>query len=107
MDLFGFNFNQPLYPDAPGFKEPTTSQDAAIKIAPRAGNLRERALAIIKAAASTADEIADSMGETVLAIRPRISELNQMGLIEKSGIRRKNASGANAHVWRIATEGSE
>jgi len=50
----------------------------------------------------TTDECAERLGETVLSIRPRFTELAAKGEIEDSGIRRKNASGRSATVWRIA-----
>ena len=96
------------YPDTPGFKAPGTSQQAAISIAPTAANLRDRVESLFLTGATlTADECAEALGVTVLAARPRLSELAKMGLIVKSyqdGIpeRRKNASGMSAQVWRAA-----
>ena len=48
----------------------------------------------------TADEIAADLGESVLSIRPRVSELHRLGMIEKTKVRRRNASGMSASVWR-------
>jgi len=91
------------YHGTPGFKEPTTSREAAIKFKTHAETLRAQALAEIAAAPSTADEIAARLGSTVLAVRPRISELAKMGKIERvPNVRRKNASGMSAAVWRKA-----
>jgi predicted transcriptional regulator len=89
------------YPDAPGFKEEGTSNEAARKIEPRAGTLRELAYATIShsSAGLTADEVAARMGETVLAIRPRLTELKLAGRIVRTGQRRRNISGMNAAVW--------
>ena len=53
----------------------------------------------------TADEIAARLGQSVLAVRPRVSELFHAGLIEKTGERRSNASGLSAHVWKKAAAG--
>ena len=53
----------------------------------------------------TADEIAVKFGESVLAVRPRVSELFHAGLIEKTGERRPNTSGLNAHVWKKTAAG--
>lgn len=91
----------------PGWKEPTTSRDAARAIASSAPLMRERALAEINAAGMgglTADEVAAKLGETVLSIRPRISELANRNppLIVKTGQRRINASGLWAKCWRVA-----
>lgn len=90
------------YPASPGYKEPTTSKEAAAKMRGRAKTLRERALEAIRGAPAgmTADEVAQGLGETVLAVRPRISELNAEGSIYSSGVRRTNLSGLKAKVWR-------
>jgi hypothetical protein len=54
----------------------------------------------------TADEIAARLEESVLAVRPRVSELFHAGRIAKSGERRRNASGLSAHVWKKAAAGA-
>lgn len=48
----------------------------------------------------TADQAAAVIGESVLATRPRVTELLQAGLIEKTTERRTNASGMRATVLR-------
>ncbi|HBF53326.1 MAG: hypothetical protein CL533_04330 [Afipia sp.] len=55
----------------------------------------------------TADEIAFHLNLSILSIRPRISELNTLGMIEKTGERRKNESGNSAHVWRVSKRPTE
>jgi predicted ArsR family transcriptional regulator len=50
----------------------------------------------------TADECAKALHESVLAVRPRLSELHTDGFIEDSGQRRPNLSGHSAVVWRLA-----
>lgn len=47
----------------------------------------------------TADEVASLLSLSVLSVRPRITELRNAGLIEKTGQRRKNASGSKTYVW--------
>lgn len=92
-----------LYPDSPGFKERTTSRDAAEAIKPTAGTLRSMVLMFFEhLGPMTPDELAHWMVRSVLSIRPRVTELYRMGLIERTGERRKNASGMKAHVYRIA-----
>lgn len=91
------------YPKSPGYKEPTTSRDAARKFRSHATDLRAQVLtAIIEAPNGlTADEVAEQLQQSVLAIRPRVSELKEQGRIERiPGARRKNASGMSAAVWR-------
>jgi predicted ArsR family transcriptional regulator len=92
-----------VYPSSPGWKEPTSSKDAARAIKDRAKSVRQRVLAFLTnryPASFTADEIAASLGESILTTRPRISELLSRGLIEPTEERRKNASGMSAHCWR-------
>jgi predicted Rossmann fold nucleotide-binding protein DprA/Smf involved in DNA uptake len=90
------------YPDEPGFKEPTTSKDAAEAMKPRAPGLRTRAkLALAEHGPMTPDEIAAAVGVSVLSMRPRITELKLLGEIELTGERHCNLSGLKANVWRL------
>lgn len=100
-DLFDWT-PPPGYPETPGFKEPTTSRDAAEKIKPVAKTLRDQALEALRVAwpgGLTADEIAGKLGRSELSIRPRISELREQRAIEPSTRRGVNASGMTAIVW--------
>lgn len=106
-DLFNWKppAPKPEYPDVPGFKKAGTSEAAAEAIKPRAPTLRNRALAElerIQPAGLTPDQVARRMGCSVLSIRPRMTELFKLGLIEPTGERRPNASGIEADVWRVA-----
>lgn len=92
------------YPSAPGWKTEGTSRDAAHAIEPHARTLRDRVLALLRIDRLTADEVADRLGETVLSVRPRLSELSRQALIVKTGERRPNASGMNAWVWMAARD---
>jgi len=90
-----------MYPTTPGSQKgaaPTSAQAAPVQS--EAQTLRDTCLRILKKEALTADEVADRMCKSILAIRPRITELNKQHLIEDSGQRRVNASGKNAVVWR-------
>ena len=89
------------YPKSPGFKTGGTSQEAARKFKAHAYALSAHVLVEIIAAPSTADEVASKLGQNVLAVRPRLSELFAQGKIERvPNVRRKNASGMSAAVWR-------
>lgn len=90
------------YPRSPGFKEPTTSRDAAAAIAPRMGSLQASVLNMLATQPMTPDEAAAAIGCTVLAVRPRFSELSKIEKIVRTGERRANASGVKADVWRLA-----
>lgn len=93
----------PDYPDAAGYKEVTTSLEAAEKIerSGRAATLRAKVQRYFEEGGrATADEVASLLGENILAIRPRVAELNVKGLIEPTGERHRNLAGGMAHVWR-------
>ena len=100
LDLFE---GRPAYPNAPGFKDPTTSLDAARAIEPIAGSLRAAILAAYREERPrglTADEVACRLGRSILSVRPRVTELYWQGLLERTGERRRNTSGMDAHVMR-------
>lgn len=106
MDLFTWTPPpaKPGYPDAPGHKERHgTSERAAQAMAPKAGTLRAMALAALRAAPGglTADEIAEACGVDILSMRPRVSELYRLGLVEKTTRERLNRSTKAARVWRV------
>jgi predicted ArsR family transcriptional regulator len=101
--LFGEQPAPARYPRAPGFKARETSKAAAEAITAMVGTLRERVLAEIKRKPSTPDEVAARLGITVLAARPRVTELSKLGLITDAGERRKNDSGRTAIVWKAVS----
>lgn len=101
MDLFSY---RPAYPGQPGFKDRDTSRKAAASMSDAAPLLQRRCLAALRAAPDglTADQIAAQIGETILSVRPRVTELLRDGRVRDSGQRRKNDSGRSAKVWVIA-----
>ncbi len=83
------------------------TQQAALDRAPV--KLADKALHYLRVIATysgtagrTPDELADLIGASPLAIRPRITELRKAGLIVDTGCRRLNRSGRKAVVWRAA-----
>lgn len=94
LPLFDF------YPAAPGFKRDGTSRDAARSMADAAPCLKSQCWSALRDRPMTADECAAAIGVSILAIRPRFSELLREGLIEDTGERRANASGRKAQVMR-------
>lgn len=101
LDLLAWT---PRYPAVPGSKAAGTSSDAAEAMKPRAGILRAKVLDCLREyGPMTADECADALRESVLAIRPRFSELRALGLVVDTGERRENDSGRRAIVWRAAS----
>jgi len=99
--------NDFMYPNVPSPGKTDTSYDAAVAIMPRVQTLRDRALVVIRERPSTSDECAEAMNESILAVRPRCSELFTLGLIRDSGLRRKMASGRSGIVWRAVREVSQ
>lgn len=87
-------------------RDTDTSRAAAEAMAAEAPRLRELVLEEIRKAGRarglTADEAAHRLRRSVLAIRPRVTELSNAGLIRDSGSRRSNASGRGAIVWIAA-----
>lgn len=95
-DLFDGPYN-----GMPGFKSGSTSKAAAESMRPTAATLRDLCLKMIRRYGDlTADECAAFCNQSVLSIRPRFSELSAINLIEDSGLRRDNASGRRAVVWK-------
>ena len=90
------------YPNFPGSKTTGTSEDAAHAIASRAAYISELVLNELRKAPGTPDQIAARLGMSVLAVRPRLSEWKAKGVIEETGVRKKNASGMSAAELRIA-----
>jgi hypothetical protein len=103
IDLFELRH----YPTSPGYKETTTSRDAARAIAPAADILREKVYAAFKAAGDrglTADEAARNIMADKYSVRPRVTELSKETppRIKRTEQRRQNESRQKAIVWRIA-----
>ncbi|MFQ3665562.1 MAG: hypothetical protein SNJ79_05940 [Sphingomonadaceae bacterium] len=94
---------QERYPGAPGFRRRETSSLAAGEVRTRAGRLRDEVLALLRREGPmTADEAAVRLGESVLSVRPRFSELALERHILETPERRRNASGRFAIVWKVA-----
>lgn len=102
MDLFDIR-----YPDSPGFKSSGPSEEAAHKVTGRAAILRAQVLERYRKVypqGLTADEVASALNQSVLSIRPRVSELHRNGEITDTKTRRKNDSGMSATVWRFVPQ---
>lgn len=92
------------YPTVPGYKADGPSAEAAAAVTRDAATLRAECLALLQGEDMTADEAADRLGESVLSVRPRFSELVMRREIRDSGQRRKNLSGKSATVWTTRLE---
>ncbi len=64
--------------------------------------LRRQALNCLKANPQglTPDEVAELLGRRIGSIRPRFTELKDMGELIRTGIKRRNDTGGLATVWR-------
>lgn len=99
-----FDYDLLTYPHRPGHRGEETSIEAADHIEPHVGHLQQLALDAIEASGErgmTALEVCAHTGVDRIAMQPRVTELRQMGLIHKSGMKRKNPSGVSAIVWRF------
>lgn len=106
-DLFSYRPPPPAqYPHAPGFRDPSTSREAATKMKSRAETLRDKALELLRShpGGLTVHEAVALAGVTVQALQPRFSELHAQEKIKRSTERRRNASGMSAAVWIISEE---
>lgn len=80
-----------------------TQQAAFVDAKAKAKPVRELCkIALAHRGPSTADEIADTIGMSILTVRPRVTEMGHRNDIEDTGLRRKNKSGKEAIVWRLA-----
>lgn len=90
------------YPLFPGWKGGETSRIAAKSVAPKAPTLQARVLDALSRRPMTPEEAALFLRVDVFSIRPRFSELRQLGKIEETGERRRSRGGKLATVWRLA-----
>jgi predicted Rossmann fold nucleotide-binding protein DprA/Smf involved in DNA uptake len=81
------------YPNSCGYKVEGTSKLAAEASEAGAKTLREQVYELLQKKALTSDECACYLHQSVLAIRPRLTELKRQGKIRETGEHRKNLSG--------------
>lgn len=90
-----------VYPLAPGFKEGTTSREAARRV-DRPDVMRSRVFDAIERRPSTNEEIARALDLPITSVRPRTTELRLANKIEPDGKNtRINDGGRRTIVWRI------
>lgn len=93
------------YPSQAGFKEATTSREAAqgIEASGKAELLREAILELYRSGfTGTADDCAHRIGESILSIRPRVAELKARQVLVATGERHRAEGGRSAAVMRLA-----
>ncbi|MEM7227290.1 MAG: hypothetical protein AAF432_00600 [Planctomycetota bacterium] len=100
-------FDQPApnasYPNAPGWKQSRASRKAASEMRSKAPTIRQRVYALFQQHIDglTADECAEMLGLEPDAVRPRVSELKNAGLLERTEALRRSMREKSAHVYRI------
>ena len=96
------------YPLSPGDKGGTdTGKAAAEAMSPHMGPLHTAVMGYLAVPGPhTQDEVAKGLEASILAIRPRVSELRRLGMIQDTGDRRPNRSGHKAIVWQAKEQGS-
>jgi hypothetical protein len=90
------------YPYQAGYKARSTSKEAADKINMQYPRLRFAIEDVFKFGeynTYTADEVADQLNQNLISVRARITELNQLDILEDSGERRKNSNNRNVIAW--------
>lgn len=95
------------YPDAAGWKARETSREAAEAVTPKAKTLRQRVLETVAQRPASPEQIAKALGEPVMNIRPRLSELAKLNLVEDSGMRAIAMGGRKAIVWRTTARAGD
>lgn len=91
-----------VQPELPFARSRDTSVEAAESMELAAPGLRGRVLeAIRQAGGATDEEVVDATGLAGNTVRPRRGELEAMGLVRDSGLRRATRSGRSAIVWGV------
>lgn len=80
---------------------------AAEQIAPKVTGLRLRALQVIQMAGQglSSEQVVQRVGAYEYSVRPRVTELQRMGLVVDSGERTANSRGRQEVVWKITEAG--
>lgn len=86
---------------------PDTEVAAALKVAPRVVGRRLQILCGLAQLnkAVTGSEIAENLGLSILSVRPRLTELQELNCIFDTEVRRKNEFGNTEIVWQITEKG--
>jgi predicted ArsR family transcriptional regulator len=86
---------------------PDTEVAAAHKVAPRVVGRRLQILCGLAQLdrAVTGSELAENLGLSILSVRPRLTELQELNCILDTETRRKNEFGNTEIVWQITEKG--
>ncbi len=86
---------------------PDTEQLALEFVAPKLSGLRLKALQSLASAhpGLTGSQVAEKMDAWIYSVKPRLTELQRMGLVVDSGERAKNERKRQEVVWKITDKG--
>ena len=86
-----------------------TEIEAAECVAPKVTGLRLKALTALRDAPAglTGSQVAQKMDAWLYSVKPRLTELDRMKLVEDSQRREKNDRGRKEVVWQITAAGRE
>lgn len=91
----------PYRDDGVGYQNTDTSRDASPDSAAIKGLQADVMVTLEVHGPQTADKLAAMIGEDTLSIRPRLTELKNMGLVVDTGLRRQSDRGRQAIVWGL------
>lgn len=88
---------------------PDTEQLALEFVAPKLSGLRLKALQSLASVhpGLTGSQVAQKMDAWLYSVKPRLTELERMGLVRDSGERAKNDRGRQEIVWQITGKGEQ
>jgi predicted ArsR family transcriptional regulator len=88
---------------------PDTEQLALEFVAPKLSGLRLKALQSLASVhpGLTGSQVAEKMDAWIYSVKPRLTELERMGLVRDSGERAKNDRGRQEIVWQITGRGEQ
>ena len=92
LDIFDTDYQSANYTD--------TSQEALATIKPKIKTKREMVYDLIKLKALTNYEISDELDMPLSSCCGRVHELQELNLVENSGLTRKTKYGKQAIVWQ-------
>lgn len=88
---------------------PDTERAAAVQIASRVSGLRRKVLEALAncTQGATGEQLAAIIDEWLYSVKPRLTELQRMGLVQDSGDRLVNSRNRREIVWSITNKGME
>ena len=92
LDIFDTDYQSANYTD--------TSQEALATIKPKIKTKREQVFDLIKLKALSNYEISDELDMPLSSVCGRVHELQELNLVENSGMTRKTKYGKQAIVWQ-------